>query len=450
MKNIILLFAIAVTLFSCTINDDFGGGTNLQPVTFTVNLKYDKEQYNGLEVNTGNVVLTNTNTGDSYTATSTAAGIASFANILPGTYNVTATKAVTSEEFFNLFQFAPTTATVTFNGSQEKIIVNANIATTNVELKAARIGDLVIKQIYYAGSHASQGAVFRDQFIEIYNNSNEVIYADGLYLGQLYGKINITQSAVTLANGQYDWSKSIGMTAGADANTKNVYADYVMRIPGTGMQYPIKPGESIVIAQTAINHKSPLVDNTGIPLSVKNPDLTVDLSAADFEVYLGDYLLSKGKDVFRYDIQNPAVKDLEIAYWGRAGYDSGNQDFLMDNPGRDSFVIFRADNFDKLLDYSDPSITVIDSKAKFFVQIPTKDIIDGVDLQNFNPSAQRPKMLPSEIDASFTNCDAAYNSQSVIRKTKSIVNGRRILEDTNNSASDFVKLAMANPKGFAN
>lgn len=450
MKNIILLFAIAVTFFSCTINDEFGGGANLQPVSFTVNLKYDKDQYNGLVVNTGNVVLTNTNTGDTYKATSNTTGIASFTNILPGTYNITATKVLTSQEFSDLFQFVPSTETVTFNGVQENVTVNANITSTNIDLKAARIGDLVIKQIYYAGSHASQGASFRDQFIEIYNNSNEVIYADGLYIGQLYGKINTIQSSFTLANGQYDWSKSIGMTSGSDANTKNVYADYVIRIPGSGTQYPIKAGESIVIAQTAINHKFPLVDNTGIPVSVKNPDLTIDLSGADFEVYLGDYLLSKGKDVYRYDIQNPAVKDMEIGYWGRAGYDSGNQDFLIDNPGRDSFIIFRTDDLNKFSDYSDPSITAIDSKTKFFLQIPTKDIIDGVDLQNFNPSSQRPKMLPSEIDASFTNCDAAFNSQSVIRKTKSIVNGRRILEDSNNSANDFVKLPMANPRGFAN
>ena len=104
MKNIILLFAIAVTFFSCSINDEFGGGTNLQPVSFTVNLKYDKDQYNGLVVNAGNVVLTNTNTGDIYKATSTANGTASFANILPGTYNITATKVLTSQEFFDLFQ----------------------------------------------------------------------------------------------------------------------------------------------------------------------------------------------------------------------------------------------------------------------------------------------------------------------------------------------------------
>uniref|UniRef100_UPI00263342AF DUF4876 domain-containing protein n=1 Tax=Flavobacterium sp. TaxID=239 RepID=UPI00263342AF len=99
--------------------------------------------------------------------------------------------------------------------------------------------------------------------------------------------------------------------------------------------------------------------------------------------------------------------------------------------------------------FPDPSIASITNSTKFFIQIPNNKIIDGVDLQHYNPSSQRPKMLQSQIDASFINCDAAYNSQAVYRKVKSIVNGRKILEDTNNSANDFVKFK-ANPRGFAN
>lgn len=449
MKKIIMLFTAALAFYGCS-DDDFGNNSGLQPVNFSVNLKYDDVTFNGQLVNAANVILTNTNTGDSYTVISNVSGMADFTAIVPGIYNITVSKTMESAEFNTTFGYAPTTTTVQFNGTQEQVTVNANVTATTVELKSARIGDLIIKQIYYAGSHAQQGASFRDQFIEIYNNSNEVIYADGLYIGQLFGKINTTTSSYTLANGQHDWSQSIGMTAGANANTNYVYADYVMRIPGFGNQYPIQAGQSIVIAQSALNHKAPLVDNSGEPMTVQNPSLTVDLSTADFEVYLGDFRTSIGETVYNYDIQNPAVKDMEIAYWGRPGYYSGNKDFLMDNPGRDSFVIFRSADFSMYQNYSDPSVTNIAANTKFYIQIPNITIIDGVDLQNFNPSNQRPKMLPSQIDASFMNCDAAFNSQSVIRKTKTTVNGRVILEDTNNSAADFVKMAMANPKVFAN
>lgn len=445
MRKILFLFTAIVALSSCNEDDDFGNGA-LQPVSFSVNLKYDSETFDGQAVETGTIKLTNTATGDVYNAESSEAGVA-IPSLIPGTYNITATKTLTSAEFTTIFGYAPTTETVTFNGSQEQVTVNANVTSTTIELKSARIGDLVIKQIYYAGSHATQGAVFRDQFIEIYNNSNEVIYADGLYIGQLYGRTTTSSASFALSNGQFDWSQSLGMTSGSSANTNYVYADYVLQIPGSGTEYPIEPGESIVVAQSALNHKAPLIDNTNQPLTVQNPDLTIDLSGADFEAYLGDFRVSLGEDIYRFDIQNPAVKDLNIGYWGRVGYANNNKDLIMDNLGRDSFIIFRSANLTAYPDFLDPSVSQITATSKFFIQIPNSVILDGVDLQHYSPSSQRPKMLPSEIDASFIGCDAAYNSQSVMRKTKTTVNGRVILEDTNNSASDFMK-TRANPRGF--
>lgn len=455
MKQLFSFLAILMLLFSCR-DDDFGNNSStLQPTNFKVEVKYDAT-YNSAHSKNATVVLVNNNSGDTYTVSTDANGFANFSNVIPGTYKITVSKKMLADEFFSTFNYVSPADEINFNGTQEGATVNINVQSTVIELKSARVGDLLIKQIYYAGSHATQGASFRDQFIELYNNSNEVIYVDGLYIGQLYGKVNTTfNQSYTQANGQFDWSKSIGMTMGSAANTDYVYADYVIRIPGTGTQYPILPGESIVIAANGVNHKSPLVDNTGTPISIQNPALTVDLSGANFEVYLGDFNLSIGQPVYKFDIQNPAVKDMEIAYWGRTGYWSGNNDLLMDNPGRDSFVIFKMNNddFTALPDYSDPSVTNVTTSTKYFKQIPNSVIIDGVDLQNFNPNSQRPKMLNASIDASFTNCDASFNSQAVIRKTKTTVPAqgstpaRKILVDTNNSANDFVKQA-ANPRGF--
>jgi hypothetical protein len=447
MKKLLSFFTILMLLFSCR-EDDFGGNAQ-KTVSYSVNVKYDAS-FNSTVSKNAIITLTNSNTGDIYTQNSNDNGVANFTAILPGTYKISVNKKMAAEEFNTLFGYTPPTAEVIFNGAAENITVNSTTNNTSIELKTSRIGDLVIKQIYYSGSNTSQGASFRDQFIEIYNNSNEVVYADGLYIGQLYGKSNNTVANYTQSNGQFDWSKSLGMTLGDKANTDYVYADYVFRIPGNGTQYPIKPGESIVIAQSALNHKSPLMNNDGEPINIQNPDLTIDLSKSDFEAYLGDFRKSYGETVYLYDIQNPAVQDLEIAYWGRPGYYSGNRDFLMDNLGRDSFVIFRSNDFATYPDYADSSISVVTNATKFFKQIPSSLIIDGVDLQHFNPSSQRPKMLQASIDATSTNCDASFNSQSVIRKVKTTLpDGRRVLEDTNSSAQDFVKLAKANPKGFA-
>ncbi len=451
MKKIISIIFLLLMLFSCR-SDDFGSGNgsgNLVPVTFTVQVRYDS-YFGNKQSKNAVVTLVNNSSGDTYTATSGDNGAAVFATVIPGSYKVTVSKTMPAAEFLSAFGYPSPVPEVHFNGVQENVIVNANVTATSIEIKSARLGDLVIKQVYYPGSHATQGASFRDQFIEIYNNSNEVIYADGLFIAQLYGKNNMTVNATSLANGQFDWSKSLGMTAGSSANTDYVYADYVLQVPGSGTQYPIQPGQSLVIAQNGSNHKAPLVDNTGVPVTVLNPSLTVDLSTADFEAYLGDFKLSIGDTVYKYDLQNPAVKDLTIAYWGRTGYWNSNNDFLIDNLGRDSFAIFRMNDFDALPDYADPTVSVVGTNTKFYKQIPVSVIIDGVELQHFNPNSQRPKMLGSAVDASFINTDAAFNSQSVIRKTKTVLpDGRRILEDTNNSANDFVKLSMANPRGFA-
>lgn len=452
MKKLLLILATALAVTSCS-EDDFGtGGNGLQAVSHQVTLKYADDNLSGVLVDGGLVKLTNTNTGDIIEGTTNANGIVNFNQLLPGTYNITASKNLSASVFAELFGYSAPSSEVVFNGVADNVVVNINLNATVIELKAARLGDLVIKQIYYAGSHTTQGASFRDQFIEIYNNSNETIYADGLYIALLQTKNNTTVTSFSLANGQYDWSKSIGLQGmGNAANTNYVYADYVVQIPGGGRQYPILPGASIVVASSALNHKSPLVDLTGNPININNPDLTVDLSGADFEAYLGDFRISIGEEPYKYDIENPAVPNLNIAYWGRPGYYGGNKDLLMDALGRDSYIIFRASDFALYQNYSQPDVTEIVSATKFCVQIPVSVIIDGVDTQNFNQASPRPKCLPSEIDASYTATDASYNSQSVIRKTKEIASdGRIILLDSNNSATDFVKLNRANPRGFAN
>src|SRR5690606_5992471 len=214
------------------------------------------------------VTLGNNSSGDTYIHTSGDNDVAFCEIVISSTYMVNGSKTIQAAVFLASFVYAFHVSDLLFNGVQEYVNVIANLTAITIDIKSARLGDLVIKQVFYAGSHATQGASFRDQFIEIYNNSNEVIYADGLYIAQLYGKNNMTVNATSLANGQFDWSKSLGMTAGSAANTDYVYADYVLQIPGSGTQYPIQPGQSLVIAQNGSNHKAPLVDNTGVPVTV--------------------------------------------------------------------------------------------------------------------------------------------------------------------------------------
>lgn len=449
MKNKLILALSAFALFSCS-EDDFSQAS-VQPISYKFSVQYD-ETFDNLAAKNVSVKLRNTNTSDEYTVVTDSDGNANFTSIIPGTYDVNATVTMSANDFNTTFGYTPETDEVVFNASLNQINVTTNNSSNNLVLKTARLGDLVIKQIYYGGSHAQQGASFRDQFIEIFNNSNEIIYADGLYIAQVMGKSNTTVNENTLASGQWDWSKSLGMTMGSSANTDYVYADYVFQIPGNGSQYPIQPGESIVLAQSAQNHKSPLVDLTGEPISIQNPDLTIDLSTADFEAYLGNFRVAIGEEPYKFDLQNPAVTDLLVGYWGREGYWNGNKDFIMDSQGRDSYVIFRSETFN-FNDYPSPDVKEIvkteTSHTGFNLQIPANIIIDGVETQHANTANTSPQKLPSSIDNSFTRISAAFSSKSIIRKTKTTINGRKILQDTNNSSEDFISI-QANPKGFAN
>jgi hypothetical protein len=428
---IIIAFVLGLLIQSCSNNDDEA----LKPVNLTITLKYD-ETFNNLLTKNSTVVIVNNETGNKYTVKTDDNGIAQFNQIIPGIYSVSATKVMLSTEFTETFGYTPSEAEINFNGTETSLVVNTETAPVNIIMKTSKVGDFVIKQIYYGGSDTKKGAVFRDQFIEIYNNSNEIQYADGLYIAQLYGTNVTTVFAYTLSTGQFDWSKSEEMTIGDDANKNYVYASNVLKIPGNGTQYPVQPGKSIVIAQNAINHQSNYIDNSGKSVSILNPELTVDLSTSDFESFLGTY----SGDLYQFDVQNPAVPDLEIAYWG-----NGNNDMILDPSGRQSFAVFNMNtaDFASLKKYKNPK-----GDKNLYLQIPNTVLTDGVELTKDLGSGLVPKKLPAQIDGGNTYLPSgSYSSKSVMRKTKTTIGGRVILQDTNNSTNDFVE-TKANPRGF--
>jgi len=434
MKKTLSIFIILFGLIIQSCSNDDNENEALKPVDFSVSLKYEAA-FNSLNVKKASITIVNTETANKYTVESDESGVALFKQILPGTYSITATKVIQSAEFTETFGYTPTEVEINFNGSASSIIVNATAIATSIEMKTSKVGDFVIKQIYYGGSDTKKGAVFRDQFIEIYNNSNTVQYADGLYMAQLTGSTTTTVAAYSLPNGQFDWSKSEGMTL-ANANTDYVYALNIIKVPGSGTQYPVQPGKSIVIAQNAINHKANYIDNNGKAVSIVSPELTVDLSTADFESFLGTY----SGDTYQYDIQNPAVPDVNIAYWGNS-----NNDMIFDSLGRHGYTIFKMTDaeFAALKKYKNPK-----GDASLSLQIPVSVLIDGVDTTRDLGSLLVPKKLPSQIDGGNTYIPSgAYSSKSVIRKTKTTIAGRIVLQDTNNSTNDFVEIT-ANPRGF--
>lgn len=414
-----------------------------EAITVSFQVKFD-EQAAALGLSPANteVTITNQTNGLSNKAKTDASGNVKFESITPGNYTVVSSLTISAADY----------SAASGSLTQEDVIFNANLnqflnkTTGNLELilKTGRIGDWLLKQIYYGGSHTLNGAVFRDQFLEIYNNSNAVMYADSLYIGLVVGVQN-TNSDVSrswfLPSGQFNWTDALNMS-NAKANTDYVYLTTAVRIPGNGKQYPVQPGASFIVAQNAINHKVPYTDNTGKAISVKNPELTIDLSKADFEAYYGDL---PGISRLASDIDNPLVPNLDVVYR------VSDRDLILDNNGREAIVLFKTTaNLNSFPKFPTPDVKTITSTTSQYIQMPTSILTDGVEIAYTLETKRVPHRLPATIDAGFTfTTGGPYTSQSVIRKTSKTVNGRRILKDSNNSSLDFESLTMADPSKTA-
>lgn len=439
MKKLVLSLCLAASLLACKKDKTPG----VQPIDLDVKLSYEISSGYTLPLENIKIKITNTQTKASKDLTTDASGTASFKSISPDSYDIDAVLTISAAAYSTITGI-PTEDPVTFNASEKGKQLDGTLnGVLQLKLIAGTPGDWLIKQIYYAGSNTTNGAVFRDQFIEFHNNTDRVLYADSLYFAQINGRVsNASASMNYLPSGQMDWSKSLNMPSNINANKDYVYAKTLFMIPGTGKQYPVQPGASIVVAQTALNHKSPFTGNDGKVVSVRDPELTIDLSRADFEAYYGDIL---GGKPFASDIDNPQVPNIEILAY------NGN-DMILDNNGRDSYVIFKVDGTQKVRDwpqYNEPlKVAPLPSVKKYF-QIPVKYLIDGVEIQPNIPDSRFPKKLNPSIDAGFTfNPKGSYSSQSVIRKTNKTVNGRVVLKDTNNSTEDFDYFDKAQPRGF--
>ena len=345
--------------------------------------------------------LRNVDRGTTDTSSTDATGKAVFASILPGKYEVTATRSLTAEVAQMLIGRSQA---VTLSAFSSSATYNAP-QTVNLTLQVAGVGGLVIKEIYYTGSKTpSGGNYFSDQFVEIYNNSADTIFTDGLCIADVYGAsglINAGQRATEFKDDQ-----------------NNVYVSSVWRIPGTGRQYPLAPGRSIIIAQDGANHSGDTTLNRNSP---------VDLSRADWETF-------NQRDDNR-DIDFPNVPNLERLYF------TGGFDWLLPvfGPG---VVIFRTSDFAALERTPIPGVApTIQPRIK----VPRALVIDAVEALR-DASSSDFKRIPSTLDAGFTFANGTYTSESVRRRVQSTVSGRAVLQDGNNSSIDFQLLSRPTPR----
>ena len=344
------------------------------------------------------VKLTNIATGRSQSKTSDLTGIVVITDE-EGVYNVevsgqkTLTTTVANGSAQQTY-----TQTVDIRGLLEKSLVTGGQVKLTVPLQIAQKGNgFVIQEIYFAGSTTpANGSYYQDQYIEIYNNSDSVLYADGLSIVESNHLSNVAVSEYT----NYPNDLIVGA---------------LYTIPGNGQTYPVQPGGSIVIASLGINHKT------------ANANSPVDLSKADFEWYDG------GKDV---DVPEVPNMIRNFCY--------SNTIWVLHVKGYHAYAIFKAPGtYADFLTQNTVSVQTASGSSVTRVRVPNSLILDGVELGS--AGAIDSKSLSSSIDVSYTYCDGSYTGKSVRRKVLKWENGRAVLQDTNNSGKDFIPNATPMP-----
>ncbi|MGA9649472.1 MULTISPECIES: DUF4876 domain-containing protein [Pedobacter] len=433
-KSLLPLLACFIVFFAACKKNVLD---EVQPVQATFQLSFDANTKDlGLAFTNTEITLTNKMDGTINKAKADKDGKVVFGSIAPGNYSAVASLTVKAADYSSVTG-SYTAQDIVFNGSLEASVTSTS-GNLAIVLKSGTLGNWVIKQVYYGGSSASNGAVFRDQFIEVFNNSNEVLYADSLHIALVYGKntrvssVDVTQS-IYQSNGQLNWASAIGMNS-SKPNEDFIYLKSILMIPGTGKQYPVQPGNSIIIAQNAQNHKGAYTGTDGKTITVKNPELTIDLSKADFETYYGDV---PGINQLASDSDNPIVPNVKVLM-------TDDRDMILNSNGYEAIAIFKIDDAAKLAAFPSPETKAVSSATIYYKQLPNNLVIDAVDIANTTASSRAAKRIPDALDAGFTfTLGGSYSSQSVIRKTSTTAGGRKILKDTNNSTADFDYLTIA-------
>jgi hypothetical protein len=307
-------------------------------------------------------------------------------NIIPGIYTITVSAEKSKDGF-----------TYNYNGNVVNMGIVKDREKITVDVGAAKAGALLFKEVYYCGSRTpTGGSYFRDQFYEIYNNSDI--------------EQNVRGLAIAIIN-PLTATPNLPVWPGEDAD-QYVYALQIWQVPDT-VDYPVQPGESIIIAQMADDHTKANL----------NPNSPVNLLSAEFETLVKTTSLIQ---------DNPAI-NMKMAFWPKPA-----PQWLTTVFGG-AFVLFFPS---EPVDPSSPTevVSPVGSTTQCY-RIPIESVVDALETVG-NPNQMELKRMPAVLDAGATTVNGTYVAKSVARKVKETrPDGRVILQDNNNSTYDFEVMA---------
>ena len=379
-KHKIIILAIASIAVSCSSFSEINEFKIVEPIS--INIKTSLNIGEAPVPTSFQIKLISYTENQEYNVNAGAHGEITVNDIIPGIYTITVTHEQTLDDF-----------TYFYTGN----VVNTYLVETNqkieIPISVARAGALVFKELYWTGSRTpANGMYFRDQFYEIYNNSEIEMNVRNLAMVQL-APLNATATPPV-------WPDEV--------KDDYVFALAIWQVPDD-RDYPLQPGESIIICQMADDHRKESL----------NPACPVNLITAEFETFVANTAIIQ---------DNPAI-NMHMAFWQSVVAQwltpvNGGA-FALYNPGEQ-------------LSYGDPTNEVypVGSTSRHY-KVPIQSIIDAVEcLASMN--SINLKRVPILLDAGAVSVEETYNGKSASRVVREVKeDGRVVYQDTNNSTEDF-------------
>ena len=383
-----LVSAMATTMtVSCSRdNDEFGSGVVVaQKSNLTITLSgKDVSSYKNVEIEIQEV---NTGAVTKYTFVNEAAHTLE----LPyGSYKVIANGEVIMMSLDQLQVGG--TANVDINTATSNVLVNLQIKQFSK--------DFIIEEVFFTGIKTPDNKNYNNsRYFKLVNNTDKVLYADNLIISG--SEFFTTVKRVITPYNVEEYFPIANM----------------MVLTGTGTQYPVQPGDFIVVADNATDHR---------------PSNGFNLQNADFEFPNTNPSLGQ--------VDNPAVPNAKIVFTKM----TFNMIFLY-TTSQEAYVIARfpaGENPDTFIQNYKYTYSYTNSAGNTTTvnsyKIPNTWIVDAV---NTSRDADFLHIITgASLDAGYTSASPGYSGKTVRRKiVGQTANGKNIYKDTNNSATDFTR-----------
>ena len=381
-----LAFITALSLSSCLSSDD-----QTLPITIYVNV----ENPSGLSGLTGGqTVSLISSTGYNYMAKTDADGTATFTNVIPDIYNVSASWSITSDQYMEATGETVQHGTYVLSGALANQVLIDDATRLTLSTNCARKQSVLISKVYYAGCKDNNNKNYlAGRFVELYNNSDESVDVAGMYLCLM--ESGSTPAYIISTQSDY------------------IYIKQVFQFPNEG-HHILQPGEHILVTNSAVDH----TENAAADYNERDADFECKSNASNAPA------------------NNPATPAMKLIWTAFATIPNMN----LVQGGPCGIALIETDE-----DPAQWEPVYADGKSSGVQQLkaPAKYVVDGVDILKYRSDGTvdvSTKRFYDYIDAGYTNINAVngYNGEVVYRVVESWTDdGRALLKDTNYSLDDW-------------